>query len=94
MVITGVQPGASLGVYPLLNAIDKTSPGDDNDLLYISEGGSNILSLYKRTAPPIILPTTGNGNLNFNYEPDDGDMIARLRFIILISGEKNCMLLR
>ena len=86
MVITGVPPGASLSVYPLIYLIDGETPDSDADLLYISEGGSIIVNLYRRFAIPFILPTTGYGALNFNYKPDIIDMISRLRFVIQISG--------
>ena len=88
MVITGVPPGASLGVDPLENLIDIEGVDSNEDLLYISKGGSRIANLYKRTAPPLILRLPNSEPLNFHYTPDAMDIINSLRFVIQISGKK------
>ena len=73
----------------LINQIDKDTADADNDLLYISEGGASIANLYGRTAPPLIVPLSGGGTLNFNYKPDSVDLISRVRFVIQFSGKYN-----
>ena len=86
MVITEVPPGVSLQVYPFINQVLKETPDSDAELLYISEGGANILNLYRQPVAPALLHTTGRGTLNFNYKPDTADAISRLRFVIQVSG--------
>lgn len=86
MVILDVPSRATLGVYTLHNTVAKDTADSDNDLLYISEGDSNVLNLYGRSAPTLYR-TTGSGTLNFKYKPEVGDLISRVRFIFQLSGK-------
>lgn len=83
--LSGVPQGATLGVYPLYNNIWGEALWNGSDLMYISEGGSSIMNLYRKRAP-LIVPSSGNGNLAFQYLPEVEDEIVRLQFIIQISG--------